>query len=225
MSHSGLVALLPMRGGSERVPNKNLRGLAGAPLYSYILQTLTGLDFPDVVYVDTDSDAIASDVESRFPTVSVHRRPDTLGTGDTPMTAVIHDFLNNHNFENVLQVHSTSPFLSVETLSLAYREFTALEDCDSVFGVTKVQARLWTSELAPINHDPQVLERTQDLQPVFLENSAFYFFQSTVLRETGQRIGTAPRAFSVKSLEAIDIDSEEDFSFAQTVAYGLQAQK
>lgn len=225
MSHSGLVALLPMRGGSERVPNKNLRELACAPLYTHILNTLVDLDFPDAVYVDTDSDAIASDVESRFPSVNIHRRPRSLGTGDTPMTAVIQDFLGSHSFESVLQVHSTSPFLSAETLRLAYREFTSLLNCDSVFGVTTLQARLWSSELAPLNHNPQVLERTQDLQPVFLENSAFYFFQSTVLRETGQRIGKTPRAFSVRSPEAIDIDSEEDFSFAQTVAYGLRDQK
>jgi len=224
MNHSGLVALLPMRGGSERVPNKNLRGLAGAPLYTYILKTLVSLDFPDAIYVDTDSDEIASDVESRFPSVKIHRRPDTLGTGDTPMTAVIQDFLNYHDFESILQVHSTSPFLSVETLRLAYKEFTSHEDCDSVFGVTTLQARLWTPQLTPMNHNPEILERTQDLKPVFLENSAFYFFRSSALRENGQRIGTAPRTFSVRSLEAIDIDSEEDFTFAQTVAYGLREQ-
>jgi len=216
-----VVALLPMRGGSERVRNKNLRLLADRPLYTYMLDTLLDLDFCQEVFVDTDSDAIEAAVRSTHPDVRVYRRPVSLGSGDTPMTDVILDFLGNFSFDRVLQVHSTSPFLCSSSLKSAYKVLRSDPGCDSVFSVTSLQARLWTEELAPINHNPAFLERTQDLSPILLENSGFYLLNSDVIRATRNRIGRSPKAVRINTLEALDIDTEDDFNLAQFVATGL----
>jgi CMP-N-acetylneuraminic acid synthetase len=123
------------------------------------------------------------------------------------------------NADILLQTHSTNPFLSVATVESAINRFYAKEnDCDSVFGVTRLQARLWTADGKAVNHDPAVLLRTQDLDPIYLENSCFYIFTPQILRERGNRIGARPLLVETPPLEAIDIDEESDFQLAIAVA-------
>ena len=214
---------MPMRGGSERVPNKNLREVAGLPLFCYGLQVLQSLSFVDEVVVNTDSVTIASAVQERFPSVSIYHRPTGLGTGSTPMTEVLTDFLSNVDAHSVLQVHSTSPFVQAQSIERAYKRFRSVSECDSVFSVSKMQGRLWEGGMRPLNHDPQVLERTQDLDPVFLENSAFYIFDRRMFVETQMRIGPKPIMHELTVIESIDIDTEEDLFLAEVVALGLSA--
>lgn len=216
------IALMPMRGGSERVENKNLRNLAGTPLYHYMLRTLLELDFIHSVYVDTDSNEIAASVKSAFPNVRIHRRLPQLGTGDTSMNEVIAAFIEQNECDEILQVHSTSPFLSPETLTAAYVKYAANISCDSMFSVSRIHARLWTQELSPINHDPNVLLRTQDLSPVLVENSGFYILKTADFNRRRNRIGHFPMTYDLSALESIDIDTEADFKFADSVARGRQ---
>jgi CMP-N-acetylneuraminic acid synthetase len=89
---------------------------------------------------------------------------------------------------------------------------------DSIFSVTRLQARLWDAETKPVNHDASVLLRTQDLAPLFIENSCFFIFTPELLRERGNRIGARPFMFEMAPLEAVDIDTEEDFSLAAAIA-------
>jgi CMP-N-acetylneuraminic acid synthetase len=99
------------------------------------------------------------------------------------------------------------------------KRFLAKEDgCDSAFGVTRLQARLWTADAKPVNHDPAVLLRTQDLDPIYLENSCFYIFTPETLRERGNRIGSHPLLVETPPQEAIDIDEESDWDLAAAVA-------
>ncbi len=94
---------------------------------------------------------------------------------------------------------------------------------DSIFSVTRLQARLWDADNQPVNHDPSVLLRTQDLAPLFIENSCFFIFTPEVLRKRGNRIGLRPRMVEMTSLEAVDIDIEDDFALASAIAdsYGI----
>jgi len=188
-----------------------------------MLDTLLDLDFCQDVFVDTDSDEIEAAVRATYPGVHVYRRPAFLGSGDTPMTDVISNFLANFSFDRVLQVHSTSPFLTSSSLNSAYQALRSDPKSDSVFSVSLLQARLWTEHLTPINHDPAILERTQDLAPILLENSGFYLFNSDVIQATRNRIGNSPKAFCIDALEALDIDTEDDFQLAQLVATGLNS--
>ena len=117
-----------------------------------------------------------------------------------------------------LQTHSTNPLLRTETVSEACKLFLAsMSTHDSLFSVTRRHVRLWDSKFRPINHDPQVLLRTQDLPPVYEENSCMYFFTRESIERNGNRIGQKPLLFDVDSLEAWDIDLEEDFVIGEKV--------
>jgi CMP-N-acetylneuraminic acid synthetase len=214
-----VVAVVPMRHNSERVPGKNYRPLAGKPLFHHVVQALLDVKQVDEVVIDTDSDVIIDDVKAAFPTVRVLVRPEHLRAGEIPMNDVLLNTAEQVQADVLLQTHSTNPFLSAETISGALERFLAGEGgCDSAFGVTRLQARLWTADAQPINHDPAVLLRTQDLPPVYLENSCFYVFTPETLRTRRNRIGERPLLVEVPPQEALDIDEESDFQLAQAVA-------
>lgn len=216
---SQTIAIVPMRHNSERVPGKNYRPLAGIPLYHHVVRTLSAVPEIDVIVIDTDSDFIISDCAEHFPKVQVLLRPEHLRDGATAMNDVLHSTLDQVGADVVLQTHSTNPFLKTSTVSKALQLFANPDrEFDSIFSVTRLQARLWDSETRPVNHDPSVLLRTQDLAPLFIENSCFFIFTPELLRERGNRIGARPLMFEMNSLEAVDIDIEEDFALASAIA-------
>lgn len=213
------VAIVPMRHDSERVPGKNYRRLAGIPLYHHIVRTLSRVPEIGSIVVDTDSDFILEDCAEHFPMVQRLRRPAHLCDGETPMNDVLVNTIAQLEADVVLQTHSTNPFLKADTVSDALRLFVdPARDFDSLFSVTRLQARLWDSQTQPVNHDPAILLRTQDLPPLFIENSCFFIFTPDLLRELGNRIGSSPKMFEMSNLEAVDIDTESDFALAVAIA-------
>lgn len=213
------VAVVPMRHNSERVVGKNYRLLAGIPLYHHVVRTLASVPEIDLIVVDTDSDFIINDCAQSFPQVQVLLRPEHLRDGSIAMNDVLLNTLDQVDADIVLQTHSTNPFLKADTVSAALKLFAAPDrEFDSVFSVTRLQARLWDAENRPVNHDPSVLLRTQDLAPLFIENSCFFIFTPGLLRERGSRIGVRPFMVEMPPLEAVDIDNEEDFALAAAIA-------
>lgn len=214
-----IVAIVPMRHNSERVRGKNYRPLAGIPLYHHVVRTLSAVPEIDLIVIDTDSDFIIEDCAENFPQVRVLVRPEHLRDGAIAMNDVLLNTLDQIDADIVLQTHSTNPFLKADTVSAALKLFTAPDrEFDSIFSVTRLQARLWDAEIRPVNHDPSVLLRTQDLAPLFIENSCFFIFAPELLRERGNRIGARPFMVEMAPLEAVDIDTEEDFSQAVAIA-------
>jgi CMP-N-acetylneuraminic acid synthetase len=117
-----------------------------------------------------------------------------------------------------LQTHSTNPLLRPETVSDAIRTFLEnIPEYDSLFGVTRIQTRLWDQLGRPINHNPNVLLRTQDLPPIYEENSCIYIFKRETLISRRNRLGERPLMFEIPSIEAWDIDEELDFTVADTL--------
>lgn len=211
-----VVAFMPMRHSSERVPGKNYRVLDGAPLFHHMIRTLEAVVDVERVLVDTDSPTVAEQCAEHFPAVTVIDRPDHLLGGDTPMTAVLQHDATVIDSDWYLQVHSTSPLLRPETISAGLTALDESETHDSLFSVTRLQTRLYDAEFRPVNHDPRVLLRTQDLPPLFEENSGMYVFSREQIRE-GRRFGEAPLLFEIDPLEATDIDEEPDFLLADTL--------
>jgi CMP-N-acetylneuraminic acid synthetase len=213
-----VVALVPMRHHSVRVQGKNYRDLCGSPLYHYVVRTLLACPSVSGIVIDTDSPTIAEDCRRNFPSVWILDRPAHLRADDVPMNEVIVHDASQVPSELYLQTHSTNPFLTSSTIERAlafWRENAARYD--SVFSATRIQARLWNDAGRPINHDPAVLLRTQDLAPIFLENSAFYLFSASLLERTRRRIGERPAMFEVDLLESIDIDDEATFRMAEAM--------
>ena len=214
-----VIALLPMKGNSERVPNKNMKLFGGKPLYHAIAGTLLKSDYIDLIVINTDSSVIAEDAKATYGNkVKIVERPADIRGDFVSMNEIIKYDLSQLDDVHFMQTHSTNPLLSVPTINSAVEYYFAElgKNCDSVFSVTRLQARLYDSESKPINHDPNELRRTQDLEPLFEENSNFYLFSKDSFAKSGcNRIGLKPKLFEVNKLEAVDIDEPEDFVLAE----------
>lgn len=209
-----IAAFVPMRHSSERVPGKNYRSLAGKPLYHHIVNSLLACPQIAQVCIDTDSPTIIEDAKQHFPSVRLMLRPEHLRAGTTPMNDVLLNSVSQVEADYYLQTHSTNPLLTSATISQAIESFLTSE-YDSLFGVTRLQTRLYDAQGQAMNHDPNVLLRTQDLPPIYEENSNIYIFSRDTLRERKNRIGKNPLLFEIDRDEAWDIDEEVDFRIAE----------
>lgn len=213
-----IVALLPMKGHSERVPNKNLKSFNGMPLYHAIVKTMRNCNSIKNVIINTDSDLIAEDAKNTFGDfIIIHDRPKEICGDFVSMNEIINYDIEKHGGEHFLQTHSTNPVLKSSTLQSAIdMYFAELPKYDSVFSVTKWQTRLYWQDGSAVNHNPAELLRTQDLPPVYEENSNFFIFSKTSFLQSGKkRIGLKPKMFEVNKIEAVDIDNPEDFIIAE----------
>ncbi len=210
------AALVPMRHNSERVPGKNYRKFGDAPLFHHIVRTLLDCPSIDEVLIDTDSPTIMEQCREHFPDVVLIERPEELRAGAIAMNRIIEHDLGFTEADTILQTHSTNPLLPASSLEEALRVYRE-ENCDSVFTVTRLQQRLWDGDVAPVNHDPSVLLRTQDLPPLFIENSCAFVFSRELITTTGVRIGSTPKMVETDPTDSLDIDEESDFLIAESV--------
>ena len=208
-----LVALVPMRHHSQRVPGKNYRMLAGKPLFHHVIETLLAVPQVSKVVVDTDSTPVMNGLRRHFPQVEIIRRAEHLRADDVPMNDILIYDTEQVSADFYLQTHSTNPLLKPETVSGAIQSLvTSYPAYDSLFSVTRLQTRLYDQHGNAINHDPTVLIQTQDLPPVYEENSCLYIFTRENLLRRHHRIGEKPIMFEIEADEAWDIDEELDFS-------------
>ena len=213
MKNYKIVALVPMRHHSQRVPGKNYRPLAGKPLFHHIIDTLLSVPEINDVIVDTDSEPVMDGVRRFFPGVKLIQRPEHLRPDNVPMNDILlHDTAQIES-DFFLQTHSTNPLLKAETISRAINIFSSgYPKCDSLFSVTRLQTRLYSQDGKAINHNPRELIQTQDLPPVYEENSCLYLFTRENLLKWHHRIGERPLMFEIPAQEAWDIDEELDFT-------------
>jgi CMP-N-acetylneuraminic acid synthetase len=210
-----LAALVPMRHHSQRVPGKNYRPLAGKPLFYHIIETLLAVPEIDTVMVDTDSEPVMDGVRRFFPTVKLIQRPEHLRADDIPMNDILLHDTAQVQADFYLQTHSTNPLLKAQTVSQGIKTFFAeYPKYDSLFSVTRLQTRLYFQDGRAINHNPLELIQTQDLPPVYEENSCLYLFTRENLERKHHRIGDSPLMFEIDADEAWDIDEDLDFEIA-----------
>jgi CMP-N-acetylneuraminic acid synthetase len=208
-----IIALVPMRHHSQRVPGKNYRLLGGKPLFHHIIETLLAVPEIDQVLVDTDSEPVIDGVRKHFPQVKIIERSENLRADDVPMNDILLYDTAQVEADFYLQTHSTNPLLKPETVARAIKTFqTNYPAHDSLFSVTRLQTRLYDQFGQAINHNPLELIRTQDLPPVYEENSCLYIFTRENLLKRHHRIGEAPLLFEIDPEEAWDIDEELDFA-------------
>ena len=214
-----LVALMPMRHSSERVPGKNYRPFGdGRPLYHHMVEVMSSCPKIEKIVIDTDSDLIKQECAKLFPQVIVLDRPQHLLGGMTPMNDVLLHDISEVESEFYLQTHSTNPLLTKETMQHAVDTFfDQYPIYDSLFSVTRLQTRIWDELARAVNHNTNILLRTQDLPPIYEENSCIYIFPGASMRDRHSRIGNRPYMFEIDRLEAQDIDEEIDFRIADLI--------
>lgn len=213
-----IVALVPMRHHSQRVPGKNFRPLGAKPLFHHILETLQQVPEIAEIVVDTDSPDIISGLRTFFPSVTILERPERLQADEVPMNEVLLYDTGQVEADFYLQTHSTNPLLQASTISNAIQTFTAsYPGYDSLFSVTRWQTRLWDHLGRAINHNPAILLQTQDLPPVYEENSCIYIFRRATLEARRNRLGERPLMYAISAAEAWDIDEELDFALTDFI--------
>lgn len=211
-----IAAVVPLRHDSERIPSKNYREFVGRPLYHRIVECLLSCPMIDKVVIDTDSPFIIKDARDKFPSVLILERPPHLRAGTVSMNDVLLHTIRQVPADFYLQTHSTNPVMKSQTVCRAVETFLANYPMfDSLFSVTRVQKRLWDALARPINHNSAILLRTQDLPPVYEENSSLYIFTGELLMARHNRIGERPLLFEMDRIEAWDIDEEIDFEAAE----------
>ena len=224
-----VVALLPMKANSERVRGKNFREFCGKPLFRWMLDTLLEVDEIDTVVINTDARHIlAENGLTDGPRVMIRDRKPEICGDFVSMNRVIADDVANVGASTYLMTHTTNPLMSADTVRkalAAFRQAQAAGTADSLFTVDKVQTRFYRADGSAVNHDPDNLIRTQDLEPWYEENSNLYIFTPESFAKTGARIGRKPALYEGPYFESIDIDTPQDWDFAVVAARFLQEQQ
>lgn len=212
-----IVALLPMRHSSERVPEKNYRDFNGKPLFYWVLEALDRCPSIAEIVINTDSPTVKEHAPRVSAKVRLIDRPGHLRDGSIAMNEIILHDLSQVQADLFLQTHSTNPLLRTETIEKAIAALLASPQHDSLFSVTRWQTRFWDKDSQPVNHDPRVLLRTQDLAPMYEENSSLYIFSRDSFMKCKNRIGERPLLFEMSKEESYDINDASDFLIAQAL--------
>ena len=206
------VAFVPIRLNSKRVVGKNLKLLGGKPLMCYILDTLASVKAIEEVYVYCSQEEVKKYLPER---VKFLKRPEYLDRDETLGKEIYEEFTKTVDADIYILAHTTSPFMKKETVENALRKITD-EGYDSAFSCEKVQTFTWYKG-APLNYSLKEIPRTQTIEPVYVETSAFFMFRRDIWKVHKQRIGFNPYFALVDKIEGVDIDWPEDFDFAEKI--------
>ena len=207
-----VVAFVPIRLNSKRVVGKNLKMLGNRPLLQYILETLRNTASIDEVYVYCSQEEIIPLLPQG---VKFLKRDESLDRDETLGQEIYDAFTKEVDADIYILAHTTSPFIKAETIENAVRQVTE-GNHDSAFSAQKVQTFSWYKG-HPLNYDLKEIPRTQTIEPVYFETSAFYIFRREVWTVLNQRIGNNPYMALTDTIESVDIDNPEDFEFASVI--------
>lgn len=206
------VAFVPIRLNSKRVVGKNLKMLGGKPLMCYILDTLANIKKIDEVYVYCSQESIKEYLPEG---VKFLKRPEYLDRDETLGKEIYEEFTKTIDADIYILAHTTSPFMKQETVENALDKIVN-DGYDSAFSCEKIQTFTWYNG-KPLNYDLKEIPRTQTIEPVYVETSAFFMFKRDIWKVHKQRIGFKPYMAQVDKTEGVDIDWPEDFDFAEKI--------
>lgn len=209
------IAFVPIKLNSQRVKNKNILPLGGHPLCWHVFHALLQAEGIDEVYCYCSDETICNYI----PKEITFLRRDPILDGQLVKGFDIYDrFIQEVDADIYILCHATSPFIKAETISRGLKAVKE-EGYDSAFSVRRAQSFAWYQG-KPVNYDLNDVPRTQDLEPVFIETSAFFMFQKDIFVKHRRRIGFHPYLCETNDIESVDIDMPEDYEFACRLAEG-----
>ena len=207
------VAFVPIKTNNERLPGKNTKSFTnGAPLISYILNTLTQVQNVDEVYVYCSDEK----VKEYLPEGVLFLKRDTYyDLSSTAFNELLVSFAQLVDADVYVLTHATAPFIKAESIE---RGIDAVQSgaFDSALAVLKLQEFLWKDNI-PFNYSVDNIPRTQDLDPMYTETCGLYVYTRDLILEKKRRIGDSPCLIEVSKIEACDINDAVDFQIADAL--------
>ena len=211
------IALIPARGGSKRLPNKNSLLLDGIPLIAHsIIYAQNNLKIVDDIFVTTDDENI-KEIALKFGAKVIDRPSELSGDLDTTVSALKHslEVLNDAQIENVILLQPTNPLRPENLLQKAFQVYKE-KKCDSLFTVTRNHqkfGKIINDNYVPFNYE--IGQRSQDLEPIFFENGLLYISKvQNILKDTIITQNAFPYEVT-HEFSNVDIDTKEDFDYAE----------
>lgn len=207
------VALVPIKLHSQRLPHKNILPIAGHPLCWHLCNSLVHSTGIDEVYVYCSDEA----VKEYLPEGTLFKQREKWLDGDLVKGFDIYrSFINEVDADVYVLAHTTSPFIKVSSIENALSHILSGEN-DSAFSAERIQTFAWYRGKT-INYDLNDVPRTQDLEPIWVETSAFFMFKKEIFTVHNRRIGFNPYIQEVSGIEAVDIDEPKDYELACKLA-------
>ncbi len=211
-----IVSFIPIKLNNQRLPGKNLMELEGKPLCNYIFNTINSVDLIDEKYVYCSDDKIKDYIPNG---IKYLKRDKYLDGFQVKGLEIIDYFVKDVDADIYVLTHVTQPFTLAKSIKKGL-EKVVYEGYDSAFSCVKLQDYCWYKG-KPLNYDMKDIVTTQNLEPVYMETGAFFIFRKEVFTKLHQRIGVNPYMCEISQIEAVDIDTYEDFKFAEAVAHFL----
>jgi N-acylneuraminate cytidylyltransferase len=209
------VALMPLRGGSRSIPSKNLKRLAGRPLFAWSLEAAVESGCFDELYVSTDAPEIGRAVEDEFASrVRVIGRPPETATDTASTESVMLDFQERVAFDVLCLIQATSPLSRAEDFQRAKQRF-ADEGADSLLTAVKTRRFFWTRDSSPVNYDPAKRPLRQQFDGLLMENGAFYFTRAATLKTWRARLGGKIAIYQMPDDTGVEVDEPLDWLVAE----------
>ena len=216
-------AIIPVRSGSIRVKNKNLRDFAGSNLLTIKIKQMLRIKGIDAVQVNSNDDTMLEIGKSLG--CETFKRDDYYASNSVLINEVHKNAAENIDADVVLVTHCTSPLIKDETIEKALDLYKSMpSEYDSLNTVTEVKEFLWLDGKA-LNYDPQKRPRSQDLPDILAINSAVNIIDRKRLIEVSDFIGKNPYLYKVPAIESADIDTELDFEMAEYLYKKLHLEK
>ena len=223
MNKLNIIAMIPARMGSKRIPKKNIRLMLGKPLIQYPIDLALKSNRFEDIWVNTESEQLGTACEkmgARF-----HRRPAELATDTATNRDFVYQFLKTHECDYVVMINPTSPALRQETLN-NFLVFLAENDYDTVFSVIDLKAESYYQN-KPVNFDGKDKINSQYLEPVQVIMWAITAWKRETfikLQESGQCpvFGGKVGLFAIPKDESPDLDTEEDWNIAEATLMARQ---
>ena len=210
-----LKILIPLRGGSQGIPNKNIRLFNGRPLFTCTGQAAIDTGFPLVI--STDSEEIKAMAQRYLPESMILDRPANLATSTASTEAVISHFLDQVGFDHCLLMQATSPLSTANHIIDAIKQYINNDYRPLVTGTRKHEF-YWNHCGLPINYDPLNRPRRQDWDGTFVENGAFYIFSRESFERSGSRCPAPCTLFEMDSIHGYEIDTELDWTILEKLS-------
>jgi CMP-N-acetylneuraminic acid synthetase len=207
-----VIAIIPIKMASKRLKDKNLLPFGKETLLSNICKKALKSKYINETYVFSSS----SFLEEKIPKgINFELRDEKYNSDSTSMNDILKDFAYKHDAEVYILLHSTAPFLKIDTIDKGLQEIINGE-FDSSFAVKELHEFIWMDH-EPLNYNLEKTPRTQDLKGIFVETSGFYAYKSEIIKKYNRRIGFHPKMIEVSETESIDIDEQLDYDFATLI--------